>query len=161
MPRMSAEGVALLGYGRFGRALGQLLGEAGLPHRAHDPEAAVPREYGVDSLRELTDGVGFVVLAVPVSRMRQVLLELRPRLSGEQVVFDVGSVKVRPALALSEILGSEIPWCATHPLFGPVSLALAERPLRALLCPAPAHPPAPAPFPPLHPRIPAPATHQP
>ena len=129
----------MLGYGRFGRALGQLLVEAGIPHRAHDPGADVPREYRVDSLSELTEGAAFVVLAVPVPRMRQVLVELRPRLGAGQVVFDVGSVKVRPALALTEILGTEIPWCATHPLFGPTSLALAERPLRVVLCPAPAH----------------------
>jgi prephenate dehydrogenase len=139
---MSAERVAMLGYGRFGRALGQLLVEAGIPHRAHDPAADVPPEYRADSLGELTEGAAFVVLAVPVPRMRQVLLELRSRLGGGQVVFDVGSVKVRPALALTEILGSEIPWCATHPLFGPMSLALAERPLRVVLCPAPAHPEA-------------------
>ena len=137
---MSAESVALLGYGRFGRALGQLLAEAGIPHQAHDPGADVPREYRVDSLSELTEGAAFIVLAVPVPHMRRVLLELRPQLGGGQVVFDVGSVKVRPALAMSEILGSEIPWCATHPLFGPTSLALAERPLRVVLCPAPAHP---------------------
>ena len=38
------------------------------------------------------------------------------------------------------MLGDEIPWVATHPLFGPLSLALAERPLRVVLCPAKAHP---------------------
>src|ERR1019366_2790014 len=32
------------------------------------------------------------------------------------------------------------PWVATHPLFGPLSLALAERPLRVVLCPAAADP---------------------
>ncbi len=35
-----------------------------------------------------------------------------------------------------------MPWCGTHPLFGPVSLALAERPLRVVLCPSPRHPAA-------------------
>ncbi|MDP9002906.1 MAG: prephenate dehydrogenase/arogenate dehydrogenase family protein, partial [Myxococcota bacterium] len=40
------------------------------------------------------------------------------------------------------ILGDAIPWCSTHPLFGPLSLALAERPLRVVVCPAEAHPQA-------------------
>jgi prephenate dehydrogenase len=57
-------------------------------------------------------------------------------------VLDVGSVKVGPATALAEVLGDEIAWVATHPLFGPLSLALAERPLRVVLCPSAAHPEA-------------------
>jgi prephenate dehydrogenase len=48
-------------------------------------------------------------------------------------------VKVRAAAALADVLGGAIPWCGTHPLFGPVSLALAERPLRVVVCPAQAH----------------------
>ena len=51
-----------------------------------------------------------------------------------------GSVKVRPYADLDAVLGDAIPWVATHPLFGPVSLALAERPLRVVVCPSPHHP---------------------
>jgi prephenate dehydrogenase len=129
--------VAILGYGRFGRALGGLLSEAGIPHRAHDPLADVPPEHRADSLRDLVETATFVVVAVPVTRMRAALSDLRPHLRPSHVVLDVGSVKVFPAAALAEVLGDDIPWCATHPLFGPSSLALAERPLRVVVCPAP------------------------
>jgi prephenate dehydrogenase len=131
--------VAILGYGRFGRALGGLLAEAGIPHRAHDPlvGAGVPAEYRADSLRSLVSGATHVVVAVPVSRMEAALRDLLPHLVPSQVVLDVGSVKVIPAAALAEVMGDTIPWCATHPLFGPSSLALAERPLRVVVCPAP------------------------
>jgi prephenate dehydrogenase len=133
--------VAILGYGRFGRALGGLLSEAGIPHRAYDPQlgvgADVPLDVRADSLRDLVEAAAFVVVAVPVTRMRGALADLRPHLSPKQVVLDVGSVKVFPAAALAEVLGDDIPWCATHPLFGPSSLALAERPLRVVVCPAP------------------------
>jgi prephenate dehydrogenase len=132
--------VAILGYGRFGRALGQLLAEGGIAHRAHDLHAQVPIEYRAESMRELVAGATFVVVAVPVARIRSALVDLLPHLQPSQVVLDVGSVKVRPAAALSEILGAAIPWCATHPLFGPLSLALAEHPLRVVVCPAAAHP---------------------
>jgi prephenate dehydrogenase len=137
-----ASEVAILGYGRFGRALGQLLGEAGVGHRAHDPVTEVPQEFRADSLGELVSGASFVVVAVPVPRIRSALTDLRPHLRPGQVVLDVGSVKVGPATALAEVLGDAIPWAATHPLFGPLSLALAERPLRVVLCPAAAHPEA-------------------
>jgi prephenate dehydrogenase len=131
--------VAILGYGRFGRALGGLLSEAGIPHLAHDPQAAVdiPTEYRAASIHDLVRSAAFVVVAVPVTRMRAALTDLRPHLSSDQLVLDVGSVKVLPAAALAEIMRDDIPWCATHPLFGPTSLALAERPLRVVVCPAP------------------------
>ncbi|HEY5240090.1 MAG TPA: prephenate dehydrogenase/arogenate dehydrogenase family protein [Polyangiaceae bacterium] len=136
--------VAILGYGRFGRALGQLLAEAGIGHRAYDPLAAVevPPEFRADSLRDLAAGAKLVVVAVPVPRIRSALVDLRPHLGPRAIVFDVGSVKVGPAAALAEVLGDAVPWVATHPLFGPLSLAIAERPLRVVLCPSPAHPAA-------------------
>ena len=89
---------------------------------------------------ELVSGAAFVVVAVPVARLRAALVDLRPQLEPGQIVFDVGSVKVRPASVFAEILGTAIPWCGTHPLFGPLSLALAERPLRVVICPADEHP---------------------
>jgi prephenate dehydrogenase len=133
------ETVAILGYGRFGHALGQLLTEAGVAHRAYDKAALVPPEYRARSIEELVSGADFVVVAVPVAAMRSALNELLPHLRPSQVVLDVGSVKVHPAAALREVLGERIPWVGTHPLFGPVSLALAERPLRVVVCPAPMH----------------------
>jgi prephenate dehydrogenase len=134
--------VAILGYGRFGRALGQLLAEAGIALRAYDTHADVPAEYRAGSIGELVSGATFVVVAVPVPAIESAIVALRPHLLPSQVVLDVGSVKVRPEAILAEVLGSTIPWCGTHPLFGPLSLALAERPLRVVLCPAAAHPKA-------------------
>jgi prephenate dehydrogenase len=133
--------VAILGYGRFGRALGGLLSEAGVAHRAYDPVADVPEEFRADSVRELAGPPGlppFVVVSVPVPRIRSVLVDLKPHLAPGQIVLDVGSVKVGPMAAMTEVLGTDVPWVGTHPLFGPLSLALAERPLRVVVCPAPA-----------------------
>jgi prephenate dehydrogenase len=134
--------VALVGYGRFGRSLGQLLVEGGVPLRAYDPIATIAPEHRAGSLREVAAEASFIVVAVPVPRMRAALLELRPHLNRLQVVLDVGSVKVHPAADFGDVLGSAIPWCGTHPLFGPLSLALAERPLRVVVCPSPQHPEA-------------------
>ncbi|KFE66770.1 prephenate dehydrogenase/arogenate dehydrogenase family protein [Hyalangium minutum] len=134
--------VALVGFGRFGRALGSLLVESGVDYRAFDPFAEIPESHRVSSLPALVSGAELVVVAVPVSRMRSVLRDLRPHLTPSQLVLDVGSVKVKPVEALAEVLGSEIPWVGTHPLFGPLSLAMAERPLRVVICPNPQHPSA-------------------
>jgi prephenate dehydrogenase len=139
---MGHETAALLGYGHFGRALGQVLAEAGVAYRAYDTRSEIPAAYRTNSLRELVTGAAFVIVAVPVREMRRALTDLREYLVPSQVVFDVGSVKVLPAAAFADVLGDAIPWCGTHPLFGPLSLARAERPLRVVLCPAQAHPQA-------------------
>jgi prephenate dehydrogenase len=134
--------VSFLGYGRFGAALASLVRDAGLHVRAVDPHAAIPDEERVDSLAALARAADVIVVAVPVPRMRDAFLALRPFLAPGQIVVDVGSVKTVPARAMAEVFGAAQPWVATHPLFGPSSLARGERPLRAVVCPNPAHPEA-------------------
>jgi hypothetical protein len=41
---------------------------------------------------------------------------------------------------MTQVFGLAQPWVATHPLFGPASLARGERPLRVVVCPNPLHP---------------------
>jgi len=135
-------GVALVGFGRFGRALGSLLTEAHVSYRALDPQADVPQAVRAGGVAELVGGADVVVVAVPVPRTREALESLRPHLTARHTVLDVGSVKVHPFADLEAVLGDDVPWVASHPLFGPLSLALAERPLRVVLCPTPRHPAA-------------------
>jgi len=132
--------IAILGYGRFGRALGDLLLQNGQRFRAYDPGVEIPAEHGAASAEAAVEGAEWVVLAMPVPRMAAALRALRPQLRAEQTVLDVGSVKVGPCALLEEVLGEAIPHVGSHPLFGPLSLARAERPLRVVLCPSPRHP---------------------
>ncbi|WNG14170.1 prephenate dehydrogenase/arogenate dehydrogenase family protein [Cystobacter fuscus] len=134
--------VGIVGYGRFGRALGGLLEEAGVPYRALDPLADIPQPHRAASLPALIADATHLVVAVPVAHMRAVLQQMSPHLRPEQLVLDVGSVKVKPVHAMAEVLGARVPWVGTHPLFGPLSLAMAERPLRVVVCPNPLHPAA-------------------
>jgi prephenate dehydrogenase len=134
--------IGILGYGRFGKALGSLLHEAGLAYRAWDPVADIPGDRRAAGLRDLVDSHETLVLAVPVPTLEGVLKDLRPHLRSDQLVFDVGSVKVGPCALLEKHLGPAIPHVGTHPLFGPVSLARAERPLRVVLCASSHHPAA-------------------
>lgn len=132
--------IALLGYGRFGRALADLMVDAGLEVVALDTHAEVPEGRRAASLAELVTGADAVIISVPVGAIPDALASLRPLLVPEQLVIDVGSVKVHPVEAMSAALGETIPWIGTHPLFGPTSLAHAERPLRVVICPNPMHP---------------------
>jgi prephenate dehydrogenase len=134
--------IAIIGYGRFGSALGALLLEAGEHVRAFDPDAPVPEPQRRSSLGAVAAGADFIALAVPVPRMADSVAALRPHLAATQIVFDVGSVKVGPTAVMAAHLGREVPWVATHPLFGPLSLLRGERPLRAVVCPSALHPEA-------------------
>lgn len=134
--------VAIAGFGRFGRALAQRLDESEIPVRAWDPLADVPAPARAADPAELVRDARVVVLAVPVPATTEALTTLAPHLTPEHLVIEVGSVKVEPEAALHAVLGARVPWVATHPLFGPVSLALGERPLRVVVCPNPLHPAA-------------------
>src|SRR5699024_1867423 len=115
-----------IGYGRLGRALTGLVRDAGHAVRAHDPVATVPDAIAAPTLAAAVDGADWVILAVPVPVMRDVLQPLRPYLKAAQVVVDVGSVKQEPCQWLDETLGDGIPHIGSHPLFGPLSLARGE-----------------------------------
>lgn len=136
--------IGILGCGHFGRALHALLAAAGTPTLVHDPALARP-EPGLTIAASATDlarSARTLVLCIPVESLAPALAALRPHLSPDHLVLDVGSVKLQPADAMSRLLGRDIPWCATHPLFGPAALARGERPLRAVVCPNDLHPDA-------------------
>ena len=134
--------VAIVGYGRFGRALANLFLDHGITVRAYDSHVSIPGALAIPSLAQVAREATFVLLAVPITEIRAVLEQLRPLLSTSQIVFDVGSVKVRPVRTFAEMLENHLPWVGTHPLFGPASLARAERPLRVVVCPNALHPQA-------------------
>lgn len=132
--------LALLGYGRFGRALGEMALDSGFTVRAFDPVASVPERLRAASPEALIRGAEHIILAVPVRAIRAAALEIRPHLGSGQWVVGVASVMILPTRDLGEVLGAAHPWAATHPLFGPTSAALGERPLTAVVSPNAMHP---------------------
>ncbi|HWU76500.1 MAG TPA: prephenate dehydrogenase/arogenate dehydrogenase family protein [Rhodanobacter sp.] len=133
---------AILGHGRFGRAFAGLLLEAGHRVCVFDPQADIPPLLAAHSLQAAVESAQWIVLAMPVPQMRDALLRLRPLLHAGQTVLDVGSVKMLPCAAMEECLGAEIAHVGTHPLFGPISLARGDRPLRTVICASEKHPQA-------------------
>lgn len=141
-PRRRLDPVALVGYGRFGRAFADLLAQAGLDVRAWDPHAEIPGHLRTDTVERLVSGAAIVVMATPTGAFAEALAELSPLLDSDQIVMDVGSVKLRPSAEMGEILGARVPWVATHPLFGPTNIARGDRTLRAIVCLNHLHPDA-------------------
>lgn len=130
--------IGLVGHGRFGAALGELMSRGRLDWRAYDATRPVPAAHAAADLGALAAASDLIVLAVPVVALDAALRSLRPWLTPAHTVIDVGSVKVGPCALLDRHLGATIAHVGTHPLFGPLSLARAE-PLRTVLCPSPRH----------------------
>ena len=131
--------VAIFGYGRFGRALGDLALASGMTVSAVDPHVTIPASLAASSADAITQA-DIVVLAMPVDALDAALAQLSSSFRSEQLIVDVGSVKILPSQLLEKSLGARVPFAATHPLFGPTSLALGERPLRVIVCPNDLHP---------------------
>ncbi|MFT7669397.1 MAG: prephenate dehydrogenase [Planctomycetota bacterium] len=129
----------LLGWGRFGEAIAELARDAGHTIRAFDPDAEVPAEWRATSVQDLLSEPGLVLCAVPMAKFYSILVELRPHLGAQHTIVDVASVKHGAREAMLEVCGDQIPWVSTHPLFGPTSIALGERPLRVVVCPDTPH----------------------
>ena len=100
-----------------------------------DTCGGVGRASGLDEV----SACDAVVIAVPLGAMRDVLVELAPRLRAKgsaRIVADVCSVKVEPIRLMLEILPSDVEIVGTHPLFGPQSGAGGIEGLPIALCPA-------------------------
>ena len=131
--------IGFVGYGRFGAALSELIGERGYTWQCWDPVADLPSDHAAANLDGLLACSDLIIVAVPVNTFENVLRDLRPRLNSSHHVIDVCSVKQGPCRWMDEILGEDIPHAGCHPLFGPLSIARAE-PLRTVLCPSTQHP---------------------
>ncbi len=134
--------ITIIGYGRFGRAVAGLFVQAGHRVRAFDPAADIPDELRAASIGEALSSPGIVLLCVPVPAVGEALRSMAGSIGAEHLVIDVASVRAPVEQLMGQELGDHVPWAGSHPLFGPSSIALGEKPLRVVVCPNPHHPSA-------------------
>ena len=108
------ERMAVIGLGLIGGSLARAARQSGLVGTVvaadrSDDELALGVELGVidghGSVAEAVAGADLVVVAVPVRATRDVLAAIRPHLSPEAVLTDVGSTKGSFVAAVHEIFG--------------------------------------------------------
>lgn len=100
--------IAIIGQGRFGTLLQQHL----------QTDQAVQVFDQADDKTAVTQAE-LVIFAVPNRQLEQVITEVKPFVSAEAMVMDVGSVKVVPCQLLQQHFSQNV--LGTHPLFGPDS----------------------------------------
>jgi prephenate dehydrogenase len=129
--------IGILGFGRFGKLMAKYLA-ADCHVRVYDPAAAgsdVARIGAQPVPLETASQCKVVILAVPISSLRSVLIQVRPHLAPDGLVVDVCSVKQHPVLWMQELLPEDTAILGSHPMFGPDSAAESLKGRKIVLCP--------------------------
>ena len=114
------------------------------PVRVHDPVAAKHdvASVGAEPVSfETASRSDVLILAVPISRLKELLAQVRPYLTATSLVVDVCSVKEHPVRWMRELLPSDTSILGSHPMFGPDSAAESLQGCKIVLCPVRIAPP--------------------
>ena len=122
----------IIGYGRFGRVLADLLTNK-YEVRVYDIEV-VDNVEGIEicSLSEVLECI-LVFIAVPIRSFEEVIKEIATYKLYNTTIIDVCSVKVYPVEIMEKHLPDHVGIIASHPHFGPDSYS-PFRELKATIC---------------------------
>ncbi len=129
--------IAIVGYGRFGELLCDLLkSKYELAVIENEPSRQVLADEKSIKLIELQelDKFDTIIFAVPISSLESVVATASDYITNNQLVMDICSVKVHPANVLRKHL-PHAKLVATHPLFGPDSASKGLSGLQVAICP--------------------------
>jgi prephenate dehydrogenase len=129
--------IGIIGFGRFGKLMARYLA---VDHhvRVYDPNVPSQeidsRNIAAATLQTVAQR-DVLILAVPISRLEEVLIQVRPLLKAGSLVVDVCSVKEYPVRRLQKLVPDDIGILGTHPMFGPDSAAESLEGRKIALCP--------------------------
>ena len=133
---MKIKEVGIVGFGRFGKVLTNILCE--------DFDVFVFSHHGVEisgkkHIQEASLDIAAsreaVFLAVQMGKFERSLKECIPYIKPGSVIIDVCSVKLMPLKVLSDLLPEGVHMLLTHPMFGPDSIGEGLKNLPLVLCP--------------------------
>ena len=115
--------IGIIGFGRFGKLTAGYLAEDFdvFVFNRTDKSAEIKKSGACKASLKTVCQQKIVILCVPISTLKAVLLEIGPLLRKDSVVVDVCSVKVYPTQWMKESLSETVSILATHPIFGPDS----------------------------------------
>ena len=110
--------VGIIGYGRFGKVLAQILSTS-YSLIIHDPQYK-GKEFPHKTLEEVLK-CEIVFIAVPIREFENVIKSLQEFNLQNTTIIDVCSVKLYPVQVMEKYLPKNVGIIATHPMFGPDS----------------------------------------
>ena len=95
--------------------------------RDHKKGKSVADELNVNYI-ESNEGLAnisdILVISVPIEYTESVIREVAPFMKSGSLMVDVTSVKEGPSKTMAEVLGDDIEYIPTHPIFGPRTMIL-------------------------------------
>jgi prephenate dehydrogenase len=125
--------ICIIGFGRFGKLAAKMFSPFGkifVVEKKKVSQRGV-RQIGIEQLGEMD----WVILAVPISELENILKKIKDFLKKGCLVMDVCSVKVRPCKWMQKQLGKDVEILGTHPMFGPDSAKYGLKGLQIIVCP--------------------------
>jgi prephenate dehydrogenase len=115
--------IGIIGFGRFGRLTARYLAEDFdvFVFNRTDKSVEIKKNGARKASLNTVCQQKIVILCVPISTLKEVLVEIGPLLKKDSVVVDVCSVKVYPTQWMKASLPETVSILATHPIFGPDS----------------------------------------
>lgn len=117
--------IGIIGFGRFSALMARYLAAdvdvkvSTRKDRGREIQALGAEQVSLEAACRLP----CVVLAVPISAMKEVLGRISPHVRSDAMIIDVCSVKMLPVQWMRDILPHTVSILATHPMFGPDSAA--------------------------------------
>jgi len=124
--------IAIIGFGRFGELLANILKEHGQVHIISQSGQSGP--FPLIDKKQLSE-MDWVIPAVPISALENTLKEIASELKSGALVMDVCSVKVKPCEWLEKYVPVGVEVIGSHPMFGPDSAKNGLTGLQIVLCP--------------------------
>ena len=117
--------IGIIGFGRFGKLTARYLAEDFEVYvfNRTDRSAEIKKAGARNASLKTVCQQKIVILCVPISTLKEILVEIGPLLKKGAVVVDVCSVKVYPVRWMQAALPETVSILATHPIFGPDSAA--------------------------------------
>lgn len=115
--------IGIIGFGAFGKLLAEVISEHAKV-LVHDKQIMDTNSDKVvmSDLRTVASAP-LIIIATDLAGIEPVCRQLQPQVSSQTIVMDVCSVKEKPQEIMQRVLGSKCRVLATHPLFGPQSVA--------------------------------------
>ncbi|MFX1252303.1 MAG: prephenate dehydrogenase/arogenate dehydrogenase family protein [Promethearchaeota archaeon] len=131
------ESLGIIGFGRFGMLAARYL-KSYFDVFVSDisDKKAQAEEIGVSfvDIKECAKK-NIVLLCVPISQLKNILIEINPFLKEGSLLLDVCSVKEKPVNSIKKIIPKYCECIGTHPLFGPDTIESGLEGKKIVLCP--------------------------
>ncbi len=129
--------IGIIGFGQFGQFFAKHLkdkAEIFVADKSDKSEETRKLDINFVGVKEAASK-DIVILAVPISELKNALAEIMDSVKKDAIVMDVCSVKAVPCKLMKEMLPENIEIIGTHPLFGPQSGQGGIRGLKIVVCP--------------------------